>query len=134
MTAIEIRLEIPVEIPSQNATGGGRTWRARAVAIKKVRTLWRTWTMVEMRRAGAPIATGPRSLHIIAYRTQRCADIANLIGGAKACIDGMTDAGLLVDDRDSLARITYEQQVASKSPTKKPHTSIQVIDMGKIDP
>ena len=128
-----IELQIAAEIPSQNATGAGRTWRARAAAIKKVRTLWRTWAMVEMRRTGVTKATGPRALHIIAYRTQRCADIANLIGGAKACIDGMTDAGLLIDDRDSLARITYEQQVASKSPTKTKHTTVQVTDLEKIE-
>jgi Holliday junction resolvase RusA-like endonuclease len=124
-----IELHIPVEIPSQNSTGQGRTWQARAANTKRTRNLWRTWTMVEMRRAGVVRADGPRSLHIIAYRTQRCADIANLIGGAKACIDGMTDAGLLVDDRDSLARITYEQQVASKSPTKKPHTALVIEDI-----
>ena len=82
-----------------------------------------------MRESKIERANGPRALHIVAYRKQRCADIANLIGGAKACIDGMTDAGLLVDDRDQLARITYEQQVTSRSPTKKPHTTIQVQDI-----
>jgi hypothetical protein len=85
--------------------------------------------MVEMRRAGVVRADGPRALHIISYRARRCSDTANLIGGAKACIDGMTDAGLLVDDRDSMARITYEQQVSSKSPTKKPHTVLIIEDI-----
>lgn len=124
-----IELQIPAQIPSQNATGSGSNWRVRAWGTRTLRGLWHTWTMVEMRRAGVTKATGPRALHIIAYRTQRCADTANLIGGAKACVDGMTDAGLLVDDRDRLARITYEQQVASKSPTKKPHTTVQVTDL-----
>ena len=122
-------LEIAQEIPSQNNTGKGRTWQARAAGIKKTRSLWRLCTTVAMRHAGAARATGPRALHIIAYRTQRCADIANLIGGAKSVIDGMVDAGLLIDDRDSLARITYEQRVASKSPTKKPHTTIIVTEI-----
>lgn len=129
MTPIQITLEIPQEIPSQNNTGKGRTWQARAAGIKKARSLWRLATTIEMRRAGAVRATGPRSMHIIAYRTQRCADIANLIGGAKAVIDGMVDAGLLLDDRDSMARITYEQRVASKSPTKKKHTTIIVTEI-----
>lgn len=74
-----------------------------------------------------PRATGHRSIHIIAYRLRRCADVANLIGGAKPCVDGLVDAGLLVDDRDSMATITYEQQVASKSPTGLPHTTIQIL-------
>ena len=128
MSPIQITLEICQEIPSQNNTGKGRTWQARAAGTKKTRSLWRLCATVEMRRAGAVRATGPRSMHIIAYRTQRCADIANLIGGAKSCIDGMVDAGLLLDDRDSLAHITYEQRVASKSPTKKPHTTVIVTD------
>lgn len=129
MLPVQITIQIPHEIPSQNTTGIGRTWQARASGIKKLRTLWRLVTGNQMRLAFAPRATGPRSMHIIAYRTQRCADIANLIGGAKSCIDGMVDAGLLLDDRDSLARITYEQQVASKSPTKKKHTTIIVTDL-----
>lgn len=126
-----IALEIPVEIPSQNATGGGKTWRVRAVNTKAIRTLWHAWARMEMHRLRLPRATGVRAIHIIAYRTTRCADIANLIGGAKACVDGMTDAGLLVDDRDTLARITYEQHVVSKSPTKKKHTTVQVTDLGE---
>ena len=129
MTPIQIKLEIALQVPSQNTTGIGSTWQARASGIKKLRTLWRLVTGNQMRLAFAPKATGPRTMHIIAYRTQRCADIANLIGGAKSCIDGMVDAGLLLDDRDSLAQITYEQQVASKSPTKKKHTTIIVTDI-----
>ena len=121
-------LHIPLEIPSQNATGGGRTWKVRAAATKKRRALWRTWCLLAMRRVGLPVATGPRSIHVLAYRTQRCADIANLVGGAKACIDGCTDAGLLLDDDDRLARITYEQSTAGKSPTKQPHTTITVTE------
>lgn len=121
-------LHIPLQIPSQNQTGRGRTWRARAGATKRVRTAWCAWTAMEMRARGVAIATRQRRLHIVAYRTQRCADIANLIGGAKACIDGMVDAGLLVDDRDALALITYEQAVASKSPTKRPHTTVTITE------
>jgi hypothetical protein len=119
-------LHIPLEIPSQNATGGGRTWKIAAAKTAKRRALWRTWGVLEMRRVGIARANGPRSIHVHAYRTQRCADIANLIGGAKACIDGLVDAGLLTDDRDTQARITYEQSTAGKSPTKKPHTTITV--------
>jgi hypothetical protein len=129
MTPTEFRLEIPLEIPSQNTTGKGRTWHARAAATRKVRKKWFQMTWIKMHSEGIPSASGPRSLHIIAYRKRRCADTANLIGGAKAAIDGMVDAKLLVDDRDSCARITYEQQVASKSPSKKPHTTLILTDL-----
>jgi len=121
-------ITIPLEIPSQNATGKGRTWRARAAATKKLRTAWHYHGIVAMGRACIMKATSPRALHIIAYRTRRCADIANLIGGAKACVDGLVDAGLLVDDRDTMAAITYEQHAAGKSPTKKPCTIITVTE------
>ena len=120
-------LQIPVEIPTQNVTERGRTWRARAASTKKRRASWRAWCSSKMMIEGVTPAAGPRTLHIIAYRAQRCKDIANLIGGAKACIDGLVDAHLLLDDQDSMASITYEQRVASKSPTKRPHTTIQII-------
>jgi hypothetical protein len=124
-----IELHIPLEIPSQNATGRGANWRIRASGVKRLRNLWQSHAMIEMRAKGLVHATGPRSLHVVAYRRQRCTDIANLIGGAKACIDGLTRAGVLLDDRDSMARITYEQQTAGKSPTKQPHTILRVDDI-----
>ena len=120
-------LQIPVEIPTQNVTERGRTWRARAAATKKRRAAWRTLCSRKMMIEGVAPAEGPRSIHIIAYRSQRCKDIANLIGGAKACIDGLVDARLLLDDQDSMASITYEPRVASTSPTTRPHTTIQII-------
>lgn len=129
-----IELHIPVEIPSQNQTGKGRTWRVRAAGVKRLRVLWCCWGRVVMGEAKVPKATGRRSLHIVAYRKQRCADIGNLIGGAKACIDGLVDAGLLVDDRDTKACITYEQHSAGKSPTKKPHTILRIADIQEPSP
>jgi hypothetical protein len=121
-----IELQIPFEIPSQNTTDRGRTHHARAAKKRGIRNAWALYTRSEMNRLGVPAPDGPRRLHIIAYRTQRCHDTSNLIGGAKACVDGMADAGLVLNDRDSLAHITYEQQVASKSPTRRPHTTIQI--------
>lgn len=117
---------ILAEIPSQNVTEKGRSWRGRAAKTKARRALWRMLCASGMAQAGIPPATGPRLVHVVAYRRQRCKDIANLIGGAKACIDGMVDAGLLLDDQDSKARITYEQDVASASPTRQPCTRITV--------
>lgn len=123
------RFIIPAQVPSQNETEKGRSWRGRAAKTKDRRNLWRVLCASGMSRAGIPIATGPRLIHVVAYRRQRCRDIANLIGGAKACIDGMVDAGLMLDDRDSKARITYQQGVASESPTREPCTLIHVEDI-----
>ena len=120
---------ILAEIPSQNVTEKGRNWRGRAAKTKARRNLWRMLCASGMAQAGIPRATGPRLVHVVAYRRQRCKDIANLIGGAKACIDGMADAGLMQDDRDSKARITYQQDVASASPTRQPCTLIHVEDI-----
>lgn len=117
---------ILAEIPSQNETEKGRSRFARWGKTKARRNLWRMLCASGMAQAGIPPATGPRLVHVVAYRRQRCKDIANLIGGAKACIDGMVDAGLLLDDQDSKARITYEQDVASASPTRQPCTRITV--------
>lgn len=124
-----ITITIPLELPSQNATGTGRTWRARAAKIARLRAAWHMAAMVGMRKAGVVEAAGPRALQIIAYRKQRCADIANLIGGAKAPIDGLVDAGLLLDDRDTKARITYEQHVRSAHPNKQACTVLVVTDL-----
>lgn len=121
-------IEIPLEIPSQNTTSKGKHWRARVARTRATRSKWRQYAALAMRMVQCPVATGPRAIHIVAYRKQRCADIANLIGGAKACIDGLCDAGLLLDDRDQLASITYEQHARSKHPRKTVGTIITITE------
>lgn len=125
---------ILAEIPSQNVTEKGRSWLGRAAKTKARRNLWRILCASGMAQVRIPAATGPRLVHIVAYRRQRCKDIANLIGGAKACVDGMVDAGLMLDDQDSKARITYQQDVASASPTRQPCTLIRVHNITPSQP
>ena len=120
-----IQLFIPLEAPSQNNLGG-KNWRVRAAETKRTRAKWKLFTASQMNTYGIAPATEHRFIHITAYRKQRCRDIANLIGGLKACIDGMVDAGLLVDDCTKFSSITYDQGTASQSPTKKPCTIIEV--------
>lgn len=108
-----IVIEIPLEIPSQNKTEKGRSWRARAGMTRDRRNAWAMLCRSQMAKWGIPKATGPRSIKIVSFRKRRCYDIANLIGGAKSCVDGMVDAGLLLDDADSKAAITYEQRLQS---------------------
>lgn len=74
-------------------------------------------------------AKGKRKVYITAFRTQRCRDIGNLIGGAKSLIDGLVHAKLLVDDSTKWAEFVYHQEVASKSPTGKPCTTILIADV-----
>ena len=121
-------LTIPLEIPSQNSLKA-RHWQALARATKQRRAAWRWAGIQAMQAAGCPVATGPRSVHIIAYRRQRCRDIANLVGGAKACIDGLVDAGLLIDDRDAMATISYAQDVLSAKPGRCPCAVLTVSDL-----
>ena len=84
---------------------------------------------------GLPRATGPRSCHVMSYRRQRITDSANLSAGAKGLVDSLVRTGLLVDDKDSLARITYDQAVMSKMPPelarlwqRRPLTVITIAD------
>jgi hypothetical protein len=127
-------ITIPLEIPSQNVTSQGRDWRMRALQTKKRRTAWRIHAQAEMMRQRIPRATGQRALHVVAYRRRRCSDIANLIGGAKACVDGLVDAGLLTDDRDTAARITYEQRLASEHASKRPCAVLTITDLNPAGP
>lgn len=119
---------IPFEVPSQNVTEKGRNWRSRAASTKGRRLRWAAACRSEMARLGILPATGKRRLHVCAYRKRMCFDIGNLIGGFKACADGLVDAGLLVDDRDTKALITYEQQLASKSPDGRTCTILSIED------
>lgn len=110
---------ITAEIPSQNETERGRSHIIRAAKKRSMRNTWGWMAKCMMSENGIPRATGPRRLKITAYRKRLCSDIANLIGGAKACIDGLVDAGLLQDDRDAEAAITYAQGLTSSSPYGK---------------
>lgn len=64
-----------------------------------------------------------RRVHILSVRRRLITDKANLIGGAKGLIDALTRAGVIVDDRDEMVEITYEQKTGNK------HTVITVEDM-----
>lgn len=119
-------ITIPLQAPSQNDFSKYRDWRARARETKKIRAAWAAACRVAMSSERIDRATGPRKLWIMAYRVRKCRDIANLIGGMKPCIDGLVDAGLLVDDSTEMAEITYNQGVCSESPNGLPCTIISI--------
>lgn len=131
MPLLHNTLHIPLEIPSQNQTERGRNWRARAGQTRDRRNAWALLCRSQMALLGIEKATGPRKLTIFAFRKRLCTDIANLIGGAKACVDGLVDAGLIQDDRDSKARIVYEQHLAKEihGTSSKPFTMIHVEEL-----
>jgi hypothetical protein len=118
-----IELLIHMETPSLNSRERWHWARQR----KEV-TDWAKWFTYSQRPGGLDKAIGKRSVAIISYRKQRCRDEANLIGGCKGMIDGLVRSGLLVDDSIKLATFTYAQDVASKSPTKKPCTRIVITE------
>ena len=104
-------LTVPIEIPSQNQTNAWH-WSKRHRHTKRCGYL-----LVKAGANAVPKATGKRSCHILAFRTQRCRDISNLIGGAKGAVDALVRLGLLVDDDDAHVDMSYDQSTLSHSPT-----------------
>lgn len=118
---------IPLEVPSQNATGGGRNWQKRARLTRERRTSWRMHGLCEMNRQLIPRATGKRRVHLTCYRRRIATDSHNIHGGGKSCCDGLRDAGLMIDDSDDLAVITYEQRLRSHPDNPMPRAVCTVV-------
>lgn len=118
-------LTIPVEVPSQNRTNEWH-WSMRHKHTKRCGFL-----LVQAGGLKLPKATGKRSCHILSFRRQRCHDIANLVGGAKGLVDAIVRIGLLVDDKDSLAALSYDQSTLRHSPT--PGVACTVITLADIN-
>jgi len=120
---------ISYEIPSQNKRDHWH-WSQRHRDTKRAETALR------VQASSIPRAKGPRKICVTAYRKVRCADIANLIGGAKGLVDALVRVGLLIDDKDACASIFYEQFTCSQMPpdvhdwTKgRPCTVIRIEDL-----
>ena len=104
-----MEFSIPYNIPSQN-TRDGWHWVAKHKDTKRCEG------MVRMQSRGIPKATGKRFVFVTSYRVQRFKDDANFRGGAKGLLDALTRAGLLLDDDDHNAAISYEQFTLSMMP------------------
>lgn len=100
---------IPYTIPSQN-TRDGWHWAARHKDTKRCEG------MIRLQAQGIPKAAGKRFVFVTSYRVQRFKDDANFRGGAKGLLDAMKRAGLLIDDDDHNAVVSYEQFTLSKMP------------------
>jgi hypothetical protein len=117
-------LVIGFEVPSQNRTDR-RHWSACWKDRKRI-----NWLLVAaLPQAGCPHGGRRRRVEIIAYRRRLIADKANLIGGAKTLVDAIVGAGVLVDDSDRWAEITYDQALISKGGHDRPTTVIRIYDL-----
>jgi hypothetical protein len=92
---------IGYEVPSQN-TYNGWHWSKRHRDTMRLERWIRSVHPY-------PPAEGHRHLHIHRVCRQRITDDANLRGGAKGLVDAIKRAGLIKDDKDQLATITYSQ-------------------------
>jgi hypothetical protein len=119
-------LTIPVEVPSQNQTNAWH-WSKRHKHSKRCGSL-----LLFYGANNVPKARGKRRCHILAFRRQRCHDIANLVGGAKGLVDALVRLGLLLDDKDSMAELSYDQSTLKHSPT--PGVAATVITLEDINP
>ncbi len=124
-----ISFAIPYEVPSQNVRERWH-WRRQRREVASCADLVRYFAHA----AGVADATGPRRLKITSYRRRLITDRANLVGGCKGLVDGLVRARVLVDDRDQLAELEYEQRVLSQLPPelltnglRKPKTVVEVI-------
>lgn len=114
-------IQIPLEVPSQNVTD-----RMHFMARHRLK---KQWTLRVGLAAGVLHPEGfpcKMAVTIHSYRTRRITDHANLVGGCKMVIDAIRDSGLIVDDSDKWMVATYKQDLASKSPTRKPLTVITI--------
>lgn len=100
---------MPFNIPSQN-TRDAQHWS------KRNRDTKRAESMLRVLSRGIPKASTKRIVHVTSYRKQRCRDDSNLRGGAKGLLDAIVRCGLLLDDSDKLASISYEQFTLSQMP------------------
>lgn len=121
---------LPFQIPGQNKRERWH-WRKQRREVKSATYL----VSLMMAQLRIPVATGPRLIRIVSYRRQRFHDHANLVGGCKGLVDGMVKAGLLIDDKDTLARFEYTQATLSLMPEwvreqrgETPCTTIEVIE------
>lgn len=119
-----IRLILSYEVPSQNVTMRSH-WRSLNNQNKRILHQ----IMVCVNSQVHPVADGPQTVRVMAYRKQRIKDHANLVGGAKGLIDCLKRARLIVDDCDSLMTATYEQRVCGHSENPHPGRPCTVIEI-----
>jgi len=90
-------------------------WTGRHKETKQ----WQELIAYEGFKGKVPRATTKMSVTIIAYRTARIRDDANLRGGCKPVLDALKRLGAIVDDSDTWIEDHYTQAIS-----KQPKTTI----------
>lgn len=127
--AVMIDLLINREVQSGNKLAYGH-WRHRM----KDKQAWMILIKSFLLRSLTSLASdaqqpkGKRSVHVLGYR-KRILDDDNFIAGFKHGRDCLVTLGLLKDDNATWCSFTYEQQLASKHPSKRPCTFITIQDL-----
>ncbi len=116
--------------PSQNVTSR-RHWSSNKRDVDLCTKLIWAHTPVSAARA-----TSKRQLRITSFRSRKCADSANFVGGCKYLVDAIVRRQLLKDDSDQWAVITYAQRLLSElSPellAKHGRVPVTVLDISDI--
>jgi hypothetical protein len=116
-----IKITINREIQSGNDLAY-RHWRVR----HKDKEAWLLLLRAQL-RTNKCVPACRKAVTITAYR-KRMLDDDNLVAGCKHLRDSLITVGLIRDDNATWSTFTYLQDVASKSPTGKPCTQIQIED------
>jgi len=119
------------EVPNQNVTMR-RHWAATNLENKYLRLI--AMSAAHPRRRIQEGHPRKRPVIITTFRTRLIKDRANLSGGAKGLIDAMVHARLLHDDSDQWMDAEYHQALSSESPTGRPFTHIQLIELEQNRP
>lgn len=118
-----IRLHIAGLLPSQNVRER-QHW-----ALRRKIERWMEWSIRQQISVGDTTTSRRRTVRVTSYRRQRITDVANLIGGAKGLIDCLVRAGLLVDDSDRWASISYHQRLRSHPENPEPGRDAIVVEV-----
>lgn len=88
-------------------------WRPKARAVAQLRQVTFVVGITERGASAIPPATEPRSVHLTLLRAkgQRLLDNDNAVGMLKPLIDGLRDAGWIVDDRPQWMTCTVTQEI-----------------------
>ena len=107
---------LEIEPPSQNDVGGNKGTRVQRGKYRRMRDDYTLLLKARKNSLGIPDATRRRRVFIVREypKGKRRYDRGNLVGGCKPLLDAMTEAGLLVDDKEKWLEDHYEQRPAYK--------------------
>lgn len=101
MTRLHITLPVP---PKHLQPNKKCSWQTKARLTKKARTNARLMALVALDRRPAPYWPKVRIRVTWFFRLARRRDEKNLDGWLKAYIDGLVDAGIMIDDNADVVR------------------------------